>query len=269
MWSWFDDEVIDSGRLPLFLCLLAFVVTFGVTRGITRLIRTGRGPFSDNVSDSGLHVHHAVPGVVLLTVGAFMAVGADGATGWAEVAGVLVGIGTSLVLDEFALILHLDDVYWAEEGRISVEMVGLAFACLGLVMIGANPFRVEGGAGAAVLVISVVGIVLHLMLIAITVAKGKYRSALIGVFMPPVALIASVRLARPSSRWATRRYDDEKLARARTRADRFDAGFGSVIRRLSDRVAGAPQTDHPDGRDTTNPTADIRTPGQEREEVGE
>ena len=55
----------------------------------------------------------------------------------------MVGVGTSLVLDEFALILRLDDVYWAEEGRISVEMVALTIGCLGLVLIGLNPFRVD------------------------------------------------------------------------------------------------------------------------------
>lgn len=247
MWSWFEREVVDSGRLPLFLCFLAFVVTFAVTRGITRMIRAGRGPFSDNVSESGLHVHHAVPGVLLLTVGAFMAVGADGATGWAEIAGVLVGVGTSLVLDEFALILHLDDVYWAEEGRISVEMVGLAVACLGLVLIGANPFRVDDGAdGAFVVVLSVVVIVIHLAVVAISAIKGKYRTALIGTFTPLVAWVGAIRLARPASSWATRRYDDDKMARARARARRFDERFGSIAERVSDSVAGAPHTGHPD-----------------------
>jgi len=46
----------------------------------------------------------------------------------------------ALVLDEFALILHLEDVSWSDEGRISVEMVSLAIACLGLALIGIRPF---------------------------------------------------------------------------------------------------------------------------------
>ena len=241
MWSWFEREVVDSGRLPLFLSFLAFIVTFVVTRGITGMIRAGRGPFHDNVSSSGVHVHHAVPGVMLLTVGAFLAVGSNGAAPWAEIAGALVGVGTSLVLDEFALILHLDDVYWAEEGRISVEMVALAFACLGLALLGGSPFQVEGATGAAVVVGWVVFIVFHLTFVGIAVAKGKYRLALLGTFTPLVALVASVRLARPSSRWATRRYDDTKMARARRRADRFDAGLGSIPDRLSARMAGTPR----------------------------
>ena len=81
MEAWLEREFIESGRLPLFLCFLAFVLTFLVTRVITRTIRSGRGPFGDNVSPSGLHIHHAVPGVIILVVGAFLAVGAAGATG--------------------------------------------------------------------------------------------------------------------------------------------------------------------------------------------
>src|SRR6201990_1302959 len=95
-------------NVPLLVCFAAFVITFLATRTITRMIRAGRGPFHDNVSGSGVHIHHAVPGIVVLTAGAFIAV-ATSATGsaWAIVAALLVGVGTSLVLDEFALILHL------------------------------------------------------------------------------------------------------------------------------------------------------------------
>ena len=115
--DWFQEHVVDRGRLPLFACFAVYIVTFLGTRTVTRLIRSGRGPFTDNVSASGLHVHHAVPGIVLLVTGAFMAVSIANDSGWMVVAGILVGVGTSLVLDEFALILHLQDVYWAEEGR--------------------------------------------------------------------------------------------------------------------------------------------------------
>lgn len=238
MLSWFERAVIDAGRLPLFLCFLAFVVTFVATRGITRMIRSGRGPFRDNVSASGLHIHHAVPGVVLLTTGAFLAVGSGGATGWAEIAGIMVGVGTSLVLDEFALILRLDDVYWSEEGRISVEMVGLAIACLGLVLIGSNPFRVDGSAGRVVTIASIGAIGLHLALVAVSVAKGKYRMALIGTFVPLLSVIGAIRLARPASRWATRRYDEATVERAIRRAEHYDNRYGPFARRAVDIVAG-------------------------------
>src|SRR5262245_25500951 len=88
-------------NVPLLVCFGAFVVTFVTTRTITRMIRAGKGPFHDNVSTSGLHVHHAVPGILLLVAGAFIAVGTSGSgSGWATVGALLVGVGTSLVLDE-------------------------------------------------------------------------------------------------------------------------------------------------------------------------
>ncbi|MEM8621417.1 MAG: hypothetical protein AAGF73_17030 [Actinomycetota bacterium] len=242
MIEWFERTVVDTGRLPLFLCLVAFIVTFATTRGVTRMIRAGRGPFSNNVSSSGVHVHHAVPGVLLVSSGAFLAVGAGGAAVWAEIAGVMVGVGASLVLDEFALILRLDDVYWSEEGRLSIEMVALAIACLGLGLVGSNPFRIDGAEDVPVLVVGVIAIAVHLVFVAIAVVKGKYRMALLGTFVPSLSLIAAVRLARPGSRWA-RRYDDDKLARATVRAQRHDARFAPVGRRVADAVAGAPHVD--------------------------
>ena len=78
---------MDRGRLPLFACFAAYIVTFLGTRAVTRLIRSGRGPFTDNVSASGLHVHHLVPGIVLLVTGAFMAVSIANDSGWMVVAG--------------------------------------------------------------------------------------------------------------------------------------------------------------------------------------
>jgi hypothetical protein len=243
MEAWLEQEFIEPGRLPLFLCFLAFIITFLVTRVITRMIRSGRGPFGDNVSASGLHIHHAVPGVIILVVGAFLAVGAAGEAGWAELAGVLVGIGTSLVLDEFALILRLDDVYWSQEGQISVLMVGLTFALLGLVLIGADPFAVDfendawevGGAFA--------GIAISLTFVAISILKGKYRLAPFAFLVPPIGVFGAIRLARPNSRWAKRRYNANKQERSVERVEKFDARYGPLATSVSNFVAGAPEHD--------------------------
>jgi hypothetical protein len=70
MGSWWHRDVIAAGKLPLGLCFLAFVVTFVSTRTITRLIRDGRGPFRNHITASGTHIHHAVPGLILLIIGA-------------------------------------------------------------------------------------------------------------------------------------------------------------------------------------------------------
>jgi hypothetical protein len=234
-------------NVPLLVCFGAFVITFLTTRTITRMIRAGRGPFHDNVSDSGMHIHHAVPGIILLVAGAFLAVGATGSgSGWEIVAAVLVGAGTSLVLDEFALILHLQDVYWADEGRISVEMVSLAMGCLGLAVVGLTPFDFsgfEGGFESALIVGAIVAAILGL--IVVSVMKGKYKLALFGAFIPACALVAAMRLARPESRWAKRRYGPEKLARAKARTAWYDERFGPATAWVSDFVAGRPSEPDP------------------------
>lgn len=239
MSEWWQRNIIEPRKLALLLCCAAFVVTFATTRTITRLIRSGRGPFKDNVSSSGLHVHHAVPGLILLVVGAILAIGAPPAPPWREIAGVLVGVGASLVLDEFALILHLDDVYWSAEGRVSVEMISLATAAMGFVLVGAVPFGVNdvGGAELTFRGGALVTMVVNVALVVVAVMKGKYKLALIGAFVPVVSALAAIRLARPKSRWA-RRYGEVELARATERAARFDARWDPIGDRLADLVAG-------------------------------
>ena len=237
----------SGGNLPLFVCFAAFVVTFVTTRIITRMIRAGRGPFHDNVSSSGVHIHHAVPGMILLITGAFMAVATNTSSAWTIVAALLVGIGTSLVLDEFALILHLQDVYWADEGRISVEMVSLAVACLGLLLIGVRPFDVSGDSTGEDAVAVAASVALLVLVILACIAKGKYKLALFGAFIPLVALVGAIRLARPRSRWAKRRYGPTKLARASARTTRYDARWGPATDWVSDFVAGKPSQPDPVG----------------------
>jgi hypothetical protein len=69
MASWWHRDVIAPGKLPLMLCFPAFVTTFAVTRAITCMIRDGRGPFRNQVTASGTHIHHSVPGIILLIIG--------------------------------------------------------------------------------------------------------------------------------------------------------------------------------------------------------
>jgi hypothetical protein len=70
--------------------------------------------------------------------------------------------------------------------------------------------------------------------------KGKFRLALFGIFVPPLARVGALRLARPKSRWATWRYGPERHARARARTTAFDARWDPILDRLSDAIAGKP-----------------------------
>jgi hypothetical protein len=234
---------MTSGQLPFLLMFGAFLLTFVSTRVITRLIRAGRGPFRNNVS-GGVHIHHAVPGIILTLIGAYLSVAVNGASPLSEISGVLIGVGSSLILDEFALILHLEDVYWSPQGQLSVQLVALAVSGMGLVLLGMDPFSANAESGDGWIVIAI-STVVHIFVLLICVRKGKYSTAVIGAFVPVVAWVGAIRLARPKSVWATRRYDAHKLTRAENRADGFDARFGRWGLSVADWVAGAPSLPNP------------------------
>ncbi|MEW2508525.1 hypothetical protein [Streptomyces sp. NPDC046870] len=243
MGRWWVRNIVEPGKLPLLLALAAFVLTFVVTRVITRLIRAGRGPFG-NVRAGGLHIHHVVPGVVLTVVGGFGAVASDRHGVGGTVSAVLFGMGAGLVLDEFALILHLDDVYWTEEGRKSVEAVVLTAALVGLLLAGFVPFGVndlsqQELADRGTVVSNVVA---NFLFSLVALHKGKARTALFGVIVPLVALVGAVRLARPGSPWARRFYGRRPRARARAalRAYRHDRRWARPSRAVQDWIGGKP-----------------------------
>ncbi|RSN42367.1 hypothetical protein DMH12_34030 [Streptomyces sp. WAC 04229] len=243
MGDWWQRNIVEPGKLPLLLALGSFVLTFVITRVVTRLIRAGKGPFG-NVQAGGVHIHHVVPGVLLTVLGGFAAV-AGGRHGFGSaVAAVVFGIGAGLVLDEFALILHLDDVYWTEEGRQSVEVVVVTAALVGLVLAGFTPFGVDGVdqdelQDRASVVTTVAGNFLFSLL---ALAKGKTRLAVFGVIVPLIALIGAVRLARPGSLWARRFYAGRPRARARARlrAYHHDRRWSGPRRAFQDWIGGRP-----------------------------
>ncbi|MEU6004891.1 hypothetical protein [Streptomyces sp. NPDC047453] len=244
MGHWLERNIVEPGKLPLLLTLAAFVLTFVVTRVITRLIRAGKGPFG-NVKAGGLHIHHAVPGVVLTILGGFGVVASSGRHAAATaVFAVVFGVGAGLVLDEFALILHLDDVYWTESGRKSVEVVVLTAALVALVLAGFSPFGVNNlsqselqDRGAVI-----TSVVVNFVFSLVALSKGKGRIALFGVIIPFVALFGAIRLARPGSYWARRfyRHRPRALARAGRRAARHDRRWSGPRRAFQDWIGGKP-----------------------------
>ena len=116
-------------RERLFLASIGFLLTFGVVRAITHLIKAGVGPFHNVVSSGGLHIHHLVWGILLLLVVGYVWLIQEG-TGqsrfpswFSRATAIVYGVGAALTLDEFALWLNLQDVYWAGKGRESVDAV--------------------------------------------------------------------------------------------------------------------------------------------------
>ena len=184
-----------------------------------------------------------MPGII----GAFTAIGGPSSLGWRSFAAVAVGTGTSLVLDEFALILHLQDVYWTGEGQLSVQMVSLTAGCLGLVVAGFSPLGVVGADGIeeALRVTATTILLVDGVLALVCVLKGKYRTALFGIFLSPVALFGALRLGRPSSIWARYRYRGKRLERATRRATDFDRRWAPVQTDWANFIGGRPSLPNP------------------------
>ena len=222
---WYAREIIEPGRQPMFLALIAFLLTFLATRTITRMIRAGKGPFR-NVSTGEVHIHHVVPGLIVLLMGGVLALGSGQDGLWRQVAGVLFGIGAALVLDEFAMVLHMDDVYWSNEGRLSADAVTLTAVVLfsALLVIAPNRPNPDAVTGFWLNAASSASFLVFWGLpVTVTFLKGKLWFGAMAIAFIPVAWVASIRLARPGSPWAHFRYrhNPKKQARAQARADKW------------------------------------------------
>jgi hypothetical protein len=255
----FRLEFVAPGRQPLMWCLIAFILTFFITRSITRYIRATAGRTGPrkwwqprNISGKGgTHIHHAVFGVILVLLAgvAMISMAVDGGVREFTVAAIFFGIGAALVLDEFALILHLEDVYWSEDGRTSVDAVFVAVAVAGLLVMGFNPlslfdvgiWRDADSVAARVTVIALA--VLNLALAVVVLFKGKLWTGLLGMFFTPLLFIGAIRLARPHAPWARWHYQDKprKMRRSMERERYLRRPFVQANLWLQHVIAGEPR----------------------------
>jgi len=222
-----------------FVLLAAFLISFLFIRTSARLMRNPKVPWwpGSVTTESGLHLHHLVWGIVLVLLSGFLGFALTPASPWSEILAAGFGIGAGLTLDEFALWVRLEDVYWSNQGRASLDAVVVAALIGGLVVLGLAPFDTSDAAAGESLALAVA---IDLVLCVVVLLKGKPLLALIGVFIPPVALVGALRLASPSSPWARWRYraGSHKLARSRARFARS----GARRLRLMDAIGGAPET---------------------------
>jgi hypothetical protein len=112
---------LDAGQQSALISWLAFTGTFSGVRGVTHAIRAGKGPFK-NLSVGGEHLHHYMWGIGMLAGVGAIAVKGDETLRRHPATALAYGAGLALIVDEFALLLDLKDVYWAKEGRISVDV---------------------------------------------------------------------------------------------------------------------------------------------------
>mgnify|MGYP005985912953 FL=1 len=251
---WLQHGVIDHGRLPLLCFLLGLLLGFLLIRLSVRMIRADVKWWPGNITPGGQHIHHVVFGIVLMLLAGIglIAVYVDGSQSAGAILAAVFGIGAALVLDEFALIFYLRDVYWSEQGRTSVDAVFAALAFTGLLLLGFHPlellspadFRADPdpwvrGTLAALAVV-------NLALCVVVLLKGKIWTGLVGLFVLPILVLAAIRLSRPSAPWARWRYTDrpKKMERALRREKRWRRPLIRAKIYLQDAIAGKPSIVH-------------------------
>lgn len=256
----FLDFTLTPQRLAVLCMLVGFVATFAITRVITRRIRAERvaaeeaaadgapppaargddkGKIIKDIEIGGVHIHHQVWGMLFMLAAGMLSFAFEFRSPWLQMLAVVFGIGAALVLDEFALFLHLDDVYWSPEGQKSVDAILATILVMTALVLGEGPLGVSLANVDDAPWALAYAIVFNLVLVVITLAKGKIMMAAIGFFVPLVALFGAVRLARVPSWWAGRFYATRpgKLDRAQQRETRRR----ERIARMRARLAGQPE----------------------------
>jgi hypothetical protein len=222
--EWWGQHVVDTGRSATVWLLLAFVTTYAVTRRVTVTNRrrsevgaAGSGPVKD-VHIGGVHVHHQVWGILLVLTVGVLELRFQPGTPWVEVLAVLFGVGAALALDEFALWLYLEDVYWTEEGRRSIDAVMIAAVTGVALLVGVSPVGVtDADVQTSGWLAASVFLLFHISYTIVCLLKGKLVVGLVGLPIPVLSLVGAVRMAHPESFWARRFYDEAKMGRARGR----------------------------------------------------
>lgn len=235
----FDLQLFGARAAPggaaAFLVLVSLVISFLAIRTSARLTRSVSW-WPGGVSSGGVHLHHLVWGICLMMLSGFLAFAVPLDPPWWHLVAILFGVGAGFTLDEFALWVYLDDVYWSPEGRKSFDAVVVAVVIAALVVLGTTPFGLDDP-------VSIVGtaitVAVALGLSIVCFLKGRIMLGVLGLFIPIFSLYGTVRLAMPTSPWATRFYSPHRRERAEVRFSP-DRRSLRLQRWVSDLIAGAP-----------------------------
>ncbi|GAA3195211.1 hypothetical protein [Actinocorallia longicatena] len=245
MIDWFQQTIVDTNRLRLFCFFVFFILAFLFIRFSVRMIRRQVKWWPGNITPGGTHIHHVVFGLVFMCVGGIAGLAVEDINdGWAALTAAVFGVGAALVLDEFALVLRLEDVYWSEQGRISVDAVFIAVALTGLALLGLSPLGLNdpSSSGEDTPLGLAIYLVISLALSIICLLKGKMWAGIFGLYVGIFAIVGAMRLARPESPWARKRYpaESKKMRKAVRRESRMRRPMNHAKRRFQDLIAGRP-----------------------------
>jgi hypothetical protein len=142
-------------------------------------------------------------------------------------------------MDEFALWTRLQDVYWSEEGRSSLEAIAVVTVFGGLVVVGVQPFKLDDP-GSALTVSAAIVVTIAVSIVAFL--KRRILLGAVGIFILPVGVVGALRPAQPASPWAHWFYEpgSSRVRRARERYDDPRRWTKRVRRRVEDAVGGRP-----------------------------
>jgi lysyl-tRNA synthetase, class II len=259
-----SSPLVSASKWPLLFLLFGLVAAFILVRINTRMIRKGVSWWFGNIESGDLHIHHVVFGFSVMVLAGILEFALT-PSGWTQrIIALVFGGAMGVALDEFALILHLKDVYWSTEGRQSIDAVVVTVAVVVMLLVGLAPLGLGNQAAASRWAIFGY-LTAHLLFVATTLAKGKLWAGVVGVFVPVFAWVGAFRLARPNSPWAHRRYKDNagKLERAEQRAARGDRTVGHWRDRVFDLVGGTPTALLRPKRSVAQPSAELVPPERE------
>jgi hypothetical protein len=201
----YDERIQVPGKELHFLVLVAFVCSFGFIRTSAHMIRAQVSWWPGNVeTKGGTHIHHLVWGILLLLVTGYLGLTTDADSPWIELLAIGFGIGMGLTMDEFALWLNLEDVYWKEQGRESIDAVVVTTAMLVIALLGLQFWidvyeavlilaGLDGGSSWLAIPVQLAGIALAV----VCFRRGRKLSGIVGLFVPLVALIGALVPGRP------------------------------------------------------------------------
>jgi hypothetical protein len=200
----YERGIVDTGKQPELLLLVSFLLAFGFIRTSAHMIRAQVRWWPGNVDVRGVHIHHLVWGILLMMVLGYVAIALAPMSPWREMLAVGFGVGMGLALDEFALWLDLQDVYWQPRGRTSINAVIVAAAMGGLVLLGVRVWVELAEGTAAVVKLIVAGSALTGVVLAVVNAlRGRYVAAGLSLIVPMLGLALWALLRpRPGSIWA-------------------------------------------------------------------